>query len=112
MEYGPSRHRQHSRSSPCGRDWHRPTESSTSSIIQNHPAAMGGRSLTGPPFFVAARKFVEVLQYGGKRILKLIHQTEKVSTTGFMGVASNREEEKNDHANYYFYVLIKAKVKK
>src|SRR3546814_19623995 len=59
MEYGPSRHRQHSRSSPCGRDWHRPTESSTSSIIQNHPAAMGGRSLTGPPFFVAARKFVE-----------------------------------------------------
>src|SRR3546814_6783744 len=71
MEYGPSRHRQHSRSSPCGRDWHRPTESSTSSIIQNHPAAMGGRSLTGPPFFVAARKFVEVLQYGGKRILTL-----------------------------------------
>src|SRR3546814_18823110 len=79
MEYGPSRHRQHSRSSPCGRDWHRPTESSTSSIIQNHPAAMGGRSLTGPPFFVAARKFVEVLQYGGKRILTRIPQTVKVS---------------------------------
>src|SRR3546814_8256578 len=72
--------------SPCGRDWHRPTESSTSSIIQNHPAAMGGRSLTGPPFFVAARKFVEVLQYGGKRILTLIPQTVKVSTTGFLGV--------------------------
>src|SRR3546814_4374571 len=80
IEYGPSRHRQHSRSSPCGRDWHRPPESSTSSIIQNHPAAMGGRSLTGPPFFVAARKFVEVLQYGGKRILKLITQTAKVRT--------------------------------
>src|SRR3546814_10862481 len=62
IEYGPSRHRQHSRSSPCGRDWHRPTESSTSSIIQNHPAAMGGRSLTGPPFFVRSEEHTSELQ--------------------------------------------------